>query len=302
MNEVNSLLPKNKRMMSAEFVSKHLFLFACPICHSSMKVFELKSLVCSNQHTFDFAKQGYINLTTGQIKTKYSKELFEARRTLMTESTFFKPVVETIAKLINKEGIQAKKELSIIDMGCGEGSHLASICDLVSAKGNKKVVGVGIDLAKEGVVVAAKNYSENKLWAVADLARTPFINKQFDVILNILSPSNYAEFNRLLKEDGLVIKVIPQTDYLKELRDYFFHETEKQTYSNEETVERFQDSFRFVDSSRLRYRDHLNGPLIWPLVQMTPLTWGITDKQAASFLEKESIVVSIDLEIMIGRK
>lgn len=295
-------MQKNKRMMSAEFVSKHLFLFACPLCHASMKVFELKSLVCSNQHTFDFAKQGYINLTTGQIKTKYSKELFEARRTLMTESTFFKPVIETIAKLINKEGIQAKKELSIIDMGCGEGSHLASICDLVSAKGNKKVVGVGIDLAKEGVVVAAKNFSKNKLWAVADLARTPFINKQFDVILNILSPSNYAEFNRVLKEDGLVIKVIPQTDYLKELRDYFFLETEKRTYSNEETVERFQDSFRFVVSSRLRYRVHLNGPLIWPLVQMTPLTWGITDKQAASFLEKESIEVTIDLEIMIGRK
>ncbi len=36
-------------------------------------------------------------------------------------------------------------------------------------------------------MVAPKNYS-NKIWVVADLANTPFKNKQFDVILIILSP------------------------------------------------------------------------------------------------------------------
>lgn len=99
-------------------------------------------------------------------------------------------------------------------------------------------------------------------------------DKQFDVILNILSPSNYAEFNRLLKADGLVVKVVPQSGYLKELREVIFEEPEKQSYSNVDTVERFNENFQFVDSSRLCYTVTLDNPSIQMLVQMTPLSHG----------------------------
>lgn len=56
------------------------------------------------------------------------------------------------------------------------------------------------------------------------------------MIRNILSPSNYAEFNRLLNSAGLVVKIISQSDYLKELREIVFDEPEKQVYSNVETL------------------------------------------------------------------
>src|SRR5699024_1896748 len=105
---------------------------------------------------------------------------------------------------------------------CGEGSHLSSICDTVSLDLEVPVTGVGIDISKEGILAAAKNYS-NKVWLVADLAKMPFQEEQFDIILNILSPSNYVEFNRLLKDDGLVIKIVPQTNYLKELREIVYN-------------------------------------------------------------------------------
>ncbi|MFY0759620.1 putative RNA methyltransferase [Metabacillus dongyingensis] len=187
----------NKRIKSAEYLSDFESIFKCPICDSPMKVFESKSLICSNNHTFDFTKQGYINLTTHPIKTKYSKELFEARRKHIAEDGFFEPLSQAIAEIINKHVAIKKGTISLIDMGCGEGSHLSNICDIVSSDYKKTVTGVGIDISKEGILVASKNYT-NKIWAVADLANTPFKDKQFNVILNILSPSNYAEFNRLL--------------------------------------------------------------------------------------------------------
>ncbi|WP_335490668.1 putative RNA methyltransferase [Bacillus sp. JJ1773] len=290
----------NKRLKSAEYISNFESIFKCPICHSTMMVFEFKSLICSNNHTFDFTKQGYINLTTHQVKTKYSKDLFEARRKLIIEDGFFKPLSQAIAEIINKHTIK-KGEISLIDMGCGEGSHLSSICDIVSSEYNKTIKGVGIDLSKEGILVAAKNYT-NKIWAVADLANTPFKDKQFDVILNILSPSNYAEFNRLTKADGLVVKVVPQCGYLKEFREVIFDEPKKQSYTNVNTVERFNMNFKLVDSSRLCYTVTLNNPSIQTLVQMTPLSWAATESQAKLFLEANSAQITVDLEILIGKK
>ncbi|MDQ0857851.1 cyclopropane fatty-acyl-phospholipid synthase-like methyltransferase [Bacillus sp. V2I10] len=199
----------NKRIKGAKYLSNFESIFKCPICDSPMNVFELKSLICSNNHTFDFAKHGYINLTTHPVRTKYSKDLFEARRKLIAEDGFFEPLSKAIAEIINKHVGIKKGTISLIDMGCGEGSHLSNICDIVSSDYQKTVTGVGIDISKEGILVASKNYT-NKIWAVADLANTPFNDKQFDVMLNILSPSNYTEFNRLLKADGLLVKVVPQ--------------------------------------------------------------------------------------------
>ncbi|MBU8915191.1 methyltransferase domain-containing protein [Bacillus sp. FJAT-29953] len=301
MNEVTSLLQENKRIKSANYASRYEAMFTCPICHSSMKVLESKSLICSNRHTFDFAKQGYINFTSRSVKTKYGKELFEARRKLITEGAFYKPLSNKIVKIINEHVVKTNETISILDTGCGEGSHLSAICDMVRSDFFKSVVGIGIDISKEGIVVASKNYS-NKIWAVADLANAPFKNKQFDVILNILSPSNYTEFNRLLKSDGLVIKIVPQSGYLKELREHLFPKPGEQNYSNVEIVERFNESFQFVDSVRLSYTRSLNKPLIEWLVQMTPLTWTATKERVKSILNKDTAQITVDLEILIGKK
>jgi 23S rRNA (guanine745-N1)-methyltransferase len=301
MNEVTSLLQENKRVKSADYVSNYEAIFSCPICQATMKVLESKSLICSNQHTFDFAKHGYINFTTHPVKTKYGKELFEARRKLIIEGSFYKPLSHAIAKIINEHVRKEKETISILDTGCGEGSHLSNICNNVSSDLFNSVVGVGIDISKEGIKVASKNHFD-KIWAVADLSNTPFKNKQFDVILNILSPSNYAEFNRLLKTDGLVIKIVPQSGYLKELREYLFPKTEKQNYSNAETVDRFNESFQFVDFLRINYTMTLSKSLNQWLVQMTPLTWTATKERVKSFLNKETAEITVDLEILIGKK
>lgn len=300
MNEVTSLLQENKRIKSAKYVSNFETIFACPICKSPMKVIDFKSIICSNHHTFDFAKHGYMNFTTHSVNTKYRKGLFEARRKLITEGGFYKPLSYAIGKIINEYLVKTKEIISILDTGCGEGSHLSNICDSVRSTFIKSVVGVGVDISKEGIMAASKYYS-NKIWAVADLANTPFKNKQFDVILNILSPSNYTEFDRLLKSDGIVIKIVPQSGYLKELREHLFQKPEKRNYSNSGTVERFKESFQFVECSRLIYTMNLNKSSIEWLVQMTPLTWSTTEERINSFLNKNSAQITVDLDILIGK-
>lgn len=288
-----------KKAISATYARKFESIFQCPVCGSSMQVVDLKSLVCSHNHTFDFAKQGYVNLLTRPTKTKYKKDLFQARRKLYAEGGFFEPLIRSIAKFIIKQASK-KETVYVLDSGCGEGFHLSNVCEIVTAVG-KTVTGVGVDLSKEGVAIASQHDS-NKIWCVADLARAPFKDKQFDVILNILSPSNYTQFNRLLKPNGFVLKVVPQNGYLKELRDAFFDEAEKQTYSNKGTVDRFQEAFPEFDRSRICYTMSLDQPSIHSLVRMTPLAWRAPEERVRSFLEREAADITVDLEILIGYK
>ncbi|WP_255286951.1 hypothetical protein [Bacillus toyonensis] len=130
----------------------------------------------------------------------------------------------------------------------------------------------------------------------------PYTYRQFDVILDILSRSNYAEFNRLLNSDGLVVKIIPQSDYLKELRGILFDEPEKQVYSNVETLKRFNENFEIIHSSRLYYTQFLNNSAVQLLAKMTFLTWSTTEEKIKPLLERNSLEVTVDLQVLIGEK
>lgn len=289
-----------KKERRAQFVKQFEELFRCPICQQRMQVIELRSLVCEQNHSFDFAKQGYVNLLTKPPKTKYDRELFEARNTLMDEGKFFAPVLEMIAEKIVQYSVPTREQIMILDAGCGEGSHLHRLChDYLQTK--KKVVGAGIDIAKEGVFVAAKNY-DDLIWCVADLVNAPFQDEQFAVILNILSPSNYEEFHRLLKQNGLLLKVVPTGDYLKEIRQALFDEPEKQTYSNEAIVAHFQNNFHLFERQTVHYKTHLHGDYLQALVRMTPLSWSVSQERMNQLFQEQAMEITVSLEILVGRK
>ena len=262
-------------------MKEHQSLFSCPICKNSMNVIEDGHVVCEKNHSFDIAKQGYVNFMIKPSPSMYSKSLFESRQEILT-SGLYDPIQKAIAKYIGKDA------RTILDTGCGEGSHLESICSLI----DQQVVAVGIDISKEGIQAAAKYY-ENKIWCVGDLANSPYQQHTFDIILNILSPANYEEFSRLLTSNGKVIKVVPQSDYLKELRKEAFANSEKENYSNEQTVERFKEHFVNVKQERVTYTEKLEQHLVPKLLEMTPLGW---------HLQKEVSLneITIDLEILVG--
>jgi len=289
----------NKKTKSAQFIKKFEHIFQCPICSTSMEIIDLKSFVCMNKHTFDIAKQGYVNVMTYSPSTKYDKELFESRKTIIDEG-FFEPLHKTMSELINHGAGLEGKTLKILDAGCGDGSHLVRINEAICSSSNAGVIGIGIDIAKEGIMVAAKNYA-NMIWCVADLTHSPFKSNTFDVVLNILSPANYNEFRRLLNGSDIVIKVVPQSDYLKELRETLLTRRKKQAYSNEKVMKRFEENFKTIEKLRLRYKKSLTHSFIRPLIRMTPLSWAATEEKIQSLFNSNLNEITIDLEIVVGK-
>lgn len=242
----------------------------CPICQSTVRVSETQ-LTCEKKHAFDIARQGYVNLLTHTTKANYDKDLFLSRNKLITGSDFFTPLHQQLSELIMK--FAGSHHVSILDAGTGEGSHLHIIHNRLKEDLSGEIVSVGVDIAKEGILNAAKHY-ESPIWFVADIVNIPFKEKSFHIVLNILSPANYDEFTRVLKHDGMIIKVVPQKNYLKQLRKFNDGGSDNnRDYTNERIVHLFYDHFNNVKQIKLQYDVVLNEENLRMLLQMTPLTW-----------------------------
>lgn len=280
-----------KKQRALERLSHQIDALQCPICKQGLQLTET-GVTCMNRHTADVAKQGYLHLAGAVAKSRYTKELFTARQTLLQETSFFEPLIEDVAEWIAKE---AKNSPRIVDMGCGEGTHHAGIVNRLSGS-----QGIGIDLSKEGIQLAT-NHAAEVVWLVADLAKSPLQEASVDVVLNILSPANHQEFRRILKPGGLVVKVIPNASYLHELRSFFYAGTEKETFENDEAHSRFTNELEFVGSSSVSYQKELDDKQWRDLIGMTPLTWNAEDEKVEEFLAQEVSSVTVDLSILVGR-
>lgn len=282
-----------------DLFAKYNDLFRCPVCGKGLAVKRTNSLVCQRGHNYDLARQGYVNLLLKQGKSDYDKRLFAARR-VISASGFFDPMLNRVSKLIReetaKEGLGA---IRILDVGCGEGSHLAQIISNIENI-KKPLFGVGLDLSKEGIRVAAKEY-QGIVWCVADLAKLPLQKGQFDILLNILAPANYGEFKRVLKEQGLLLKVVPASNYLIELREILFKGTDREFYKNDSVKQHFANNFQLLKEEQIRYQVMLKGDNLEHLIKMTPLTWNAAPEQVDEIITTglENITVAFDL--LVGK-
>lgn len=286
--------------LTKKLIESNSSLFMCPLCGKRMSFIKANSLLCQNKHNFDISKDGYINLLVKQVKSDYDRNMFESRKAII-QNGFFDPMLRVIGDLILEGNLNNSIPKSkILDAGCGEGSHLISIISNL-AKLNICSLGIGIDISKEGIRAASKQYA-NIIWCVADLSNIPFQNNQFDIILNILSPANYSEFERVLKTGGLLIKVVPGMKYLIELRDVLFKGTSKQTYSNDRVINRFDDNFGIVYNQQVIYNVYLNNENIEHLINMTPLTWNADREKIAELIAMNITRITVAFDVVVGQK
>ncbi|QGU95413.1 methyltransferase domain-containing protein [Clostridium bovifaecis] len=288
-----------KKDRAGELIQKNKRIFKCPVCCGKMFMNDFGSLTCNSKHSFDLSRKGYLNLLTAGNTPVYSKELFEARH-LVCESGFYDPLIVELSKIINEyKKLRNNEEISILDAGCGEGSHINGILKKVTENQNKTYVGV--DISKDSINIAARNNADI-IWCVADLARLPFQNKSFDVALNILSPANYSEFNRILNDKGIIIKVVPGSNYLKELREIIYTDKDVSDYSNNKVINYFEQKLDVEEIQNINYKFHVSNEFLPHFIRMTPLTWEKSTERLNDIYEKNISSITVDLTLIIGTK
>lgn len=271
----------------------------CPICQSNLS-FTNNQVRCDHNHSFDIAKQGYINLAPNHQEAHYNNELFAARQRIMGDAKLYTGIYDQILDLLVEQGIDLNSVNNIIDLGTGEGSHFHYFIDHWQNRTQQTTIpmALGLDLAKDGIVSAAKHYT-NALWVVADLGQLPFTPASIDGAITILSPSNYHHLNQALSEKGWFIKVIPGPNYLRELREIVLT-SENQQQDDRTSINKFKAAFNQFSQSSYRKTVTLDEKQMADLIKMTPLMWHANDKQ----LERAHALtqITIDLSILFGQK
>ncbi|WP_261064671.1 putative RNA methyltransferase [Streptococcus mitis] len=277
-----NLKPKLQRFASAA-------AFACPICQENLTLVE-SSLKCCNRHSFDLAKFGYVNLAP-QIKqsANYDKENFQNRQQIL-EAGFYQAILDAVSDLL----ASSKTTTTILDIGCGEGFYSRKLQEIHPDK-----TFYAFDISKDSVQIAAKsepNWAVN--WFVGDLARLPIKDASMDILLDIFSPANYGEFRRVLSKDGILIKVIPTENHLKEIRQRVQNQLTNKDYSNQDIKEHFQEHFTILSNKTASLTKTITAEQLQALLSMTPLLFHI-DQTKIDWSQLTEI--TIEAEILVGK-
>ena len=274
--------PKLQRFASAS-------AFACPICQENLTLIET-SLKCSNRHSFDLAKFGYVNLAPQITQSaNYDKENFQNRQQIL-EAGFYQAILEGISDILATKP-SAK---TVLDIGCGEGFYSRKLQESHPDK-----TFYAFDISKDSVQIAAKsepNWSVN--WFVGDLARLPIKDASMDILLDIFSPANYGEFRRVLSQNGILMKVIPTENHLKEIRQMVQDQLTKKDYSNQDIKEHFQEHFIIQSSQTASLTKPITAEQRQALLSMTPLLFHV-DQSKIDWSQLTEI--TIEAEILVGK-
>ena len=277
-----NLKPKLQRFASAT-------AFACPICRENLTLVET-SLKCCNRHSFDLAKFGYVNLAP-QIKqsANYDKENFQNRQQIL-EAGFYQAILDAVSDLL----ANSETSTTILDIGCGEGFYSRKLQESHPDK-----TFYAFDISKDSVQIAAKsepNWAVN--WFVGDLARLPIKDASMDILLDIFSPANYGEFRRVLSQNGILIKVVPTENHLKEIRQMVQDHLTKKDYSNQDIKEHFQEHFTIQSSQIASLTKPITPEQRQALLSMTPLLFHV-DQTKIDWSQLTAI--TIEAEILVGK-
>lgn len=239
-------------------------LLRCPICGGRFSK-QGNSLVCAKRHCFDIARQGHVNLAPAQKDAFYTKELF-ASRAKAFEASVYDRVIDAITEAIEQYAPQ-DCALTLVDAGCGEGFYTRSVCP------KRSMTRIGFDLSKEAVRLAAREKS--CAFFVGDLAAIPLAEHCCDVLLDVFTPANYAQFKRILKPGGLLIKLAPRSGYLRELRQAAADQLRHADYDGGKVERYVLEHVQLLEQRTITYTMDIEPELVPHLARMTPMLAGV---------------------------
>ena len=189
--------------------------WSCPVCGAALKQ-EAHVFRCEHGHSYDIAKKGYVNLLASNQshnKRHGDDRTMVSARTAFLDAGYYAPLCEAVAAASTE---RTPDSPTILDVGCGEGYYSAAVYATLRAAGKSPDVR-GIDISREALIAAHRRLPALNL-AVASLARLPMADASCDLVMNIFAPVDAAEFRRVLRRGGTLLRVVPLERHLWELK------------------------------------------------------------------------------------
>ncbi|MDY4748199.1 MAG: methyltransferase domain-containing protein [Candidatus Fimisoma sp.] len=276
-------------------------VLVCPVCGGGLGLTAAgRSLACSAGHSFDIARQGYVNLYRGKPVNEYSKESFRQRQQIL-EKGMYAHILEEICSFLQAVCGAGRPRL-LLDAGCGEGYYTREIAARLGGCG---LDFYGVDLSRDSVQLAASTANQAGgaasaiKWLVADIGHLPVRDGSVDFLLDIFTSAIYEEFQRILSPDGYLIKVIPGEGHVKELREAASSQLHHKDYKERKGTAVFSEHFETILNKTVSQTFAVTPEERDVFIHMTPLLFHV-DKTKVDWSAVHSITV--EGQLLIGRK
>ena len=271
-------------------------ILICPYCQSPLVPSEERTYVCENKHSFDLAKQGYLNLLP--VNQKKSKDpgdnqmMISARREFL-ELGFYDPLIESIKSLVATKLSFSSSNIIAFDAGCGEGYYSQKVLNELPGL-NTKIWGT--DISKYAVKNAAGKYKSN-FYFVSSIYNLPVAKASVDLVLSVFSPVMAEEFKRILSTQGYAIVVSPAPNHLREIAELIYENFRPHTTN---ILEKMSASFQHLHRERISFKIEMgSAEEVLSLLKMTPYYWSTAEERLENITKKTELSVSCDFNIDI---
>ncbi|MBD1573782.1 23S rRNA (guanine(745)-N(1))-methyltransferase [Vibrio sp. S17_S38] len=271
--------------------------YQCPLCHHTL-IARTGGFQCDNNHQFDNAKEGYVNLMPVQHKRSKQPgdnvDMMQARRRFLASDSYH-PMREAMTQLCLKH--TRNTSFQVLDIGCGEGYYTAYLAEQITSESDQATC-YGLDISKVAIRYAAKRYStQNMQFCVASSHRLPFADNSLDAVVKIYAPCQAQELERVLTSSGVVITVTPAARHLYQLRELVYLEVRLH-----DEVAEIIEGFELIEESKLSYEMILNGEQADDLLQMTPFAWKANEALRAQLKTATQFNCEADFMLRVYQK
>lgn len=263
--------------------------FICPVCSCEL-ILKGNTFNCRNNHCFDKAKSGYVNLLMSQTKKEEvhgdDKVMLLARRNFL-ERGYYQPLLNNILEIATK---YIKHNDVLLDAGCGEGWYTNQLHQELKRQ-NYNVSVIGIDISKSAVDLLAKRNKEIES-AVASTYKMPIKGESCDIIISVFAPFCTEEINRILKRNAVFIWVYPLENHLFSLKKLIYENVILNKLPDESI-----EGLKLIETHEVKDIIHLEtNSDILNLFMMTPYYY----KTSRSDQDKITKIDKINTEIEFG--
>lgn len=258
----------------------------CPICAAPLAAGE-RVFACASGHSFDRARQGYVNLLRPTRLRGDSAEMLQARRRFL-DAGWYAPLAETLAEMVGAWLAQESPAIpdaarALVDLGCGEGFYLRRLAQsqasTLAAQGWRLY---GLDLSRDAIRMAAGRAAQVArqpgtppsppvTWVVASARdRLPFADAGVGALLNIFAPRVAEEFARVVAPGGLLVVVTPLAEHLAEARAALPWLLSPQPDKDDRLRATLEGDFALVEARPAQFTQALDADALADLGAMTP--------------------------------
>ena len=261
----------------------------CPVCGEKLNRLD-RSYGCPNRHSFDIARQGYVNLLT--VNQKHSLNPGDTREQVLSrraflEAGYYAPILNTLIETARELGLDGP----ILDVGCGEGYYSARLADAL------QVELVGFDISKEAVRCAAAKY-KGHTWLTATASHIPVADGSAQLVTSLFALTLPEEFARVLRDDGYYFQVLACQDHLLGLKSIIYPELK---FKEKDSVPELP-GFELVRSVPIRFSFSVAGEQVQNLFSMTPHVFRIGKAGAERLKNTQDLTDTASCVLNVYRK